>query len=300
MALALVAGCGVLRQAQDNMQLPIETPGALPRSTAWIAPEAKSGDLLYISDLGANAVDVYTYPKGKLVGKLTGFGDVATLCADRAGDVFVVDGDGPIDVYAHGGSAPIRALGDSGLPNGCSVDPTSGDLAVTNESSYLYGTISIYKNAAGKGKAYFDDMVDATFFCGYDKNGNLFMDGWNRSGDVIFLELPKKDERIRIIKFGRSVKNPGGVQWDGKYIALSDQGAGLIYRTNADGTVAQTVKLHNGDDVDQFWIQGSVLVGPNAANNGTVPFWKYPAGGSPIMTIKGSIYPIGAVVSSAH
>ena len=58
MALALVAGCGVLRQAQDNMQLPIETPGALPRSTAWIAPEAKSGDLLYISDLGANAVDV--------------------------------------------------------------------------------------------------------------------------------------------------------------------------------------------------------------------------------------------------
>ena len=293
LAAAILAGCG-------GSQSALGTPGALPRSSSWVARQAKGGDLLYISDLGANAVDVYTYPQAKAVGKLTGFGDVATLCANRAGDIFVVDGDGPIDVYAHGGASPIRTLQDSGLPNGCSVDPVTGDLAVTNESSYLYGTIAIYKNAQGNARKYFNDKVDATFFCGYDKNGNLFMDGWNRSGVVIFLELPKGSKTIRIMNLGRSVKNPGGVQWDGKYIALSDQGAGLIYRTNSDGTVAQTVKLHDGDDVDQFAIQNSVLVGPNAASNGTVPFWHYPAGGSPIMAIKGSIYPIGATVSLAH
>ena len=293
MALALLAGCG-------GLQPPVGRPVPLPQSPSWMAPEAKGGDLLYISDLGANAVDVYTYPQGKTVGKLTGFGDVATLCSNRAGDVFVVDGDGPIDVYAHGGASRIRSLQDSGLPNGCSVDPVTGDLAVTNESSYLYGSIAIYKNAEGNAKKYFNPQVDATFFCGYDKNGNLFMDGWNRSGVVIFLELSKSGKTIRVMKFGRSVQTPGGVQWDGKYIALSDQGAGLIYRTNPDGTVAQTVKLHNGGDVDQFWIQNSVLIGPNAASNGTVPFWHYPAGGSPIMTIKGSIYPIGATVSIAR
>lgn len=265
-----------------------------------MSPEARGQNLLYISDLGANSVIVYTYPKGKLVGEITDFGSVATLCANNAGDVFVVDEAGPVDVYAHGGTSPIRRLQSSGAPNGCSLDPTSGNLAVTNQSSLLYGTVSIYAKAKGKPKAYFNDMVDATFFCGYDNAGNLFMDGWNKLGSVIFLELPKRGKTFRIMKLGRSIDTPGGVVWDGKYIAVGDKGAGLIYRTTARGNIVQTVKLHGDPNLDQFWIQGSTIIGPNAQSGGTALFFHYPAGGSPIRAIAGFSYPIGAAVSLAR
>jgi len=268
-----------------------------PQAPAASRPGITHGDLLYISDLGANAVLYYTYPQGKLVGKLTGFGSVATLCADKGGDVFVVDFTGPVDVYAHGGTTPIRTLAGSGAPNGCAVDPTTGDLAVTNESSYLYGTISVYPKAKGKPKIYYNSQVDATFYCGYDDRGNLFIDGWNRSGVVILLELPKGSSQFKIMSLDHTIQKPGGLLWDGKYIAISDEGTAAIDRMTPVGKVMGVVKLHNGAGVNQFWLQGSALIGPNAQNKGTVPFWHYPGGGSSFHTITGFYYPIGATIS---
>lgn len=258
---------------------------------------AEHGDLLYVSDLGRNAVLYYTYPQGKLVGTLTGFAAASTLCADRAGDVFIVDLTGPVYVYAHGGAAPIRKLTGSGEPDGCAIDPTTGNLAVTNESSYLYGTITIYPKAKGGPKTYFNSQVDATFFCGYDDRGNLFIDGWNRSGVVILLELPRGSSQFKIMTLGHTIKTPGGVLWDGKYIAISDEGAGQIVRVTPIGKVVATVRLHEGTTVNQFWLDHGTLIGPNAQNNGTVPFWHYPDGGTPYHTIGGLTYPIGAAVS---
>ena len=102
--IALLAGCGgALSPAPIG-------PGEQYRRTVAAAPNAKGQALLYISDLGANAVDVYTYPQGDSVTSLTGFGSVAGLCSDKAGDVFVVDEAGPVDVYPHGGTTPIRKL----------------------------------------------------------------------------------------------------------------------------------------------------------------------------------------------
>jgi len=293
-AAAILSGC-------NGSQPPLPalgTPAQARATASWMSPEAKGENLLYIADLGTNSVDVFPYPKGKQVGAITGFGSVATLCVDKAGDVFVVDEAGPVNVFAHGGTTPIRKLPATGAPDGCSVDPATGNLAVTNESSYLYGTIAIYAKAKGNPKPYFNDTVDATFFCGYDDKGNLFIDGWDRFANPIFLQMPKGKKTFNITKI--NLKTPGGVQWDGKYVAVGDQGAGLIYRTSATGQIAQTVKLHGGDSVEQFWIQGSTLIGPNAANNGTVPYWRYPDGGSPSSTLKGFVYPIGATVSLAH
>ena len=79
---ALLAGCGVL-------QPPVGAPGAMPqshaivgyarRSGSWMLPEAKSGDLVYVSNDTASSsvgqVLVFTYPKGKLVGR-----SEASLC----------------------------------------------------------------------------------------------------------------------------------------------------------------------------------------------------------------------------
>src|SRR5580693_7122481 len=96
-------------------------------ASSWMMREAAEQNLLYVSDIGTNSVDVYPYPTGKLVGKLTGFGSVAGLCADKSGDVFVVDEAGPVDVYAHGGSSPIRRLTTTGAPYGCAADPSTGN-----------------------------------------------------------------------------------------------------------------------------------------------------------------------------
>lgn len=285
---AVVAGCGA------------SPPAGVPVAAIPDAPSmrvAKSSSLLYVSDLGANAVVAYTYPAGSYVGKLTGFGSVAGVCASKTGNLFVVDEAGPVVVYAHGGSTPLRKLQASGSPNGCAVDPTTGNLALTNESSYQHGVVAIYPRAKGKPKLYFDKSgVDATFFCGYDPKGNLFLDGWDRTGNVILLELPKGAKTFQIWKPSRSIDTPAAVQWDGKYVAVMNKGAGTVYRTSA-GKVVQTVRLRGGTNVDQFWLQGSTLVGPNAQSPGTVSFWHYPAGGAPMKTIDGLTYPVAATVS---
>ncbi len=260
---------------------------------------ARSTDLLYVSDLGSNSVDYFTYPAGKAVGKLTGFGSVAGLCSNKAGDVFVVDEAGPVVVYAHGGTSPIRKLTTRGAPYGCAVDPGTGNLAVTNLSAVLYGTIALYSHAKGKAKVYEDYQVGKTDFCGYDDHGNLFIDGSNLSGQFVLLELPKGGHGFRTNSLTRMVKDAGGVQWDGKYVAISDRGAGVIYRTATTGKVAQTVRLKGGPQIAGFWLAGATLIGPNAQSGGAVAFWHYPAGGAPSKTMRDFLDPISVTVSAS-
>jgi hypothetical protein len=62
--------------------------GGADRRSSWILPSAKKSDLLYVSDLLAQVVDIYTYGKGyKLVGELTGFFNPEGLCVDKTGTV---------------------------------------------------------------------------------------------------------------------------------------------------------------------------------------------------------------------
>jgi len=289
-AVILFGGCG-------GTQPPAGAPNAMQVARSWIASQTIPQKLLYVSDLGTNAVDVYPYPKGALIGKLTGFGSVAGLCTDTAGDVFVVDESGPVVMFAHGGTTPIRTLATTEAPYGCAVDPASGDLALTNLSSYLAGVVSIYRRAKGSPKVYKDTSVDSTYFCSYDGKGNLFVDGWDRSANFILIELPKGASTFTITHL-QGAKQPGGVQFDGHYVAVGDQGAGVVYRMKG-GAVAQTIKLGRGANVEQFWIAGSTIVGPNAQNDGTVGFWSYPSGGAPTQSLNAFVYPIAAAVSIA-
>ena len=51
------------------------------RGGSWILPSAKKSDLLYVSDLIAQVVDIYDYGHAyKLVGELTGFFNPEGLC----------------------------------------------------------------------------------------------------------------------------------------------------------------------------------------------------------------------------
>jgi hypothetical protein len=70
-AAAMLAGCGALRQAQDDMQPPIGAPGEVrqtsafathaDRGTSWMLPEAAHDDLLYTANANADTVSVYSY-----------------------------------------------------------------------------------------------------------------------------------------------------------------------------------------------------------------------------------------------
>jgi hypothetical protein len=290
---AAFAGCG----GETSAPVPLAADSS---SGSWADPQAKAGTLLYVSDLGTNAVDVYTYPAGKLVANLHGFGSVAGLCVDKAGDVFVVDEAGPVQVFAHGGSTPVRKLTTTGAPYGCAIDPTTGDLALTNLSSYLYGTVSIYPKAQGKAKSYFNKTVSTADFCAYDGKGNLFIGGGSVSAEFIVAELPKGKQSIGIFHPVKNVTRAGGVQWDGTYVAFSDDGGGVVYRMSEAGAIKQKVTLHDGTDVEGFWLDGSTLIGPNAQGDGAVGLWRYPAGGSPTKTITGTTEPIAATLSAAH
>ena len=100
---------------------------------SWMAPDAKrTTSLLYVADQGANDVNVYSYPRGTLKGTLTGFQTPSGVCSNKAGDVFILNGNGTtVEVYKHGGSSPIRTLDLPGYPElNCSVDPTTGNLAL--------------------------------------------------------------------------------------------------------------------------------------------------------------------------
>ncbi len=275
-----------------------------------MTPDAKSHDLMYASSLGTDDVYVYTYPKGKLVGTLTGFGGPQGMCVDAKGDVFIVDNaNSDIVEYAHGGKKPIATLSDAGYyPWDCSVDATTGNLAVANiYSASGPGDIAIYANAQGSPTSYSDPSLAYIYFCGYDNAGNLYLDGlYAGNYSFAFAELPVGSAAFTNIPVTQSFEQPGGVQWDGKYVAVGDEEAGVIYQIDGTGgTVEGSTTLSGAEQVYQFWIptakkgkkenQASKVLAPSQDNN-EAGIWKYPAGGLPIKTVTDQ-YAFGVTLS---
>ena len=201
-AAALLAGCG-------GSKPPIGAPGAMPlasataaradRGTSWMLSDTSNEDLLYASDRQSGvSVDVLSYPKGNVVGQLKFHGMPYGLCSNRSGDVFIPVWSSQTNTnyiyeYAHGGTEPIATLTDSGVPFGCAVDPTTGNLAVTNVfglgTGFPPGNVAIYAGAQGTPSYYSDSAITLYGFCAYDDAGDLFVTG-QRLGDPIG-ELPE-------------------------------------------------------------------------------------------------------------
>ena len=279
------------------------------RRRSWMAPEAKGDNLLYISDASTYDVNVYSFPSAKLVGQLTGFTEPAGECVDTSGDVFITSstfyGTGTIFEYAHGGTQPIAALSDpDGYPHGCSIDPTTGNLAVANfNSESSGGDVVIYPDAQGTPTAYTDPSIYVYFFCGYDPSGNLFVDGRSSSNASEFAELLAGQSSFSDISLNQNIGFPGGVQWHSKLLAIGDQDTNVVHRFAIRGGAGHQVgmiSLADAGDVVQFWIQGGQIIGPDTSY-GDVGFWKYASGGQPLKIItKDLSSPFGAVVSEAR
>ena len=149
-------------------------PGA-----SWVLPEARSENLLYVSG-NSGYVYILSFPKGKLVGTLTGFQEVAGVCADAAGHVWVANSAGfDLIEYAHGGGSPIATLTDyDNYPFSCSVNRQNGDLAVSNIFSLKQtgvGSIVVYPNATGAPKTYTDPSFSEYYFLAYGPERKIYV-----------------------------------------------------------------------------------------------------------------------------
>jgi len=266
-------------------------------------PEAKGRDLLYVA-LG-NGLDVYTYPRGKLLGSL-GVGGVY-LCTDNAQNIFIPAGffGNQVLVYAHGATRPKVTLNDPYPAVDCSVDPDSEALAVTGSGGGVVIFPYDQRRKWRYAKLYSNLAMESSMFCAYDTSGNLFVDGTDSTGAFMLAELPKGSKSFTTIALNQHINAPGSVQWDGQYLIVADLGKGeinpsVIYRFSIDGSSGKkvgTTKLANSYAHAQFWIQGKTVIGPIAYDSvRSIGFWQFPAGGSPVKSFSDSV-PSGEAVS---
>jgi hypothetical protein len=229
---------------------------------SWMAPEARSlKRLLYVADEGSGDVSVFSYPKGKAVGTLTGFNLPSGICTNKAGDVFILNGGGStIEVYAHGGTQLLRTLSLPGAPwFNCSVDAHTGNLALGAFDGST-SAITIFKQANGKALTYIAPDQDGLPGCAYDPSGNLFCDAFSTGAQSYALfEMPKGSTTIDQIEISDSSIHAGAMMWDGKYLAFTNGSGGTIEQLQVSGSSASIVgstTLNDTDFVWQFWIPG--------------------------------------------
>ncbi len=239
---AMLAGCG---GSQPPIAIP-QTSTVAPhtdRSKSWTPSDVKTKELLYSSSTFEGTVLMFTYPTGTLVQTLTGFQAPVGLCSDKKGNVFVVDlGAQSIVEFAHGGTQPIATLDDSGRdPNGCSIDPSTGNLAVVGGGVHSGANAAVFSGEQGEPTVYTDGFLSLLAWCTYDNDGNLFAEGYatgsaNPSGTI--LELPAGKSEFTRLSLNQKIGAGGAVQWDGNYLAVgSPRGTGrglhgpaVIYR----------------------------------------------------------------------
>ncbi|MGA9274562.1 MAG: hypothetical protein WBV40_09500 [Candidatus Cybelea sp.] len=321
---ALLTGCGGLPTPSTVRPESLQMFAHARKS--WMRPDGGTQWLLYVSDYTYGVVDVYNYKDPhRLYGQLTGFGSPNGLCADTAGNVYVVDSQ-TYDVYefAHGGTTPIAIAQDIyGRPNGCAFDPTTGNLAVTNGyvPPHYPGNVDVFVGGLqGSQTTYSTPVLQSYQPGGYDPSGNFFFEGYNKaSTEGTFLELPAGSSTFTVLS-GLTIVQPGSVQWDGSYVAATDQNYQnnahtAIYRVTVSGSAVMIVRTTvltdscspSGDytDVAQPFIadttkKRNTVVGGNIGCNYRVDFWNYAEGGNPKRVVPAKIapyFPAGEAVS---
>ncbi|MGA7201732.1 MAG: hypothetical protein WBX26_07880 [Candidatus Cybelea sp.] len=293
-AVALLAGCGGGSQTganpiQQNLTSPVAQLGR-----SWMAPEAKESDLAYISNFYSSTILAFTYPGGKYVGSISG-DDPQGECPSKTskGNWWVVEsGSDEILEYAHGGTTPLKTLGeDVGEAAGCTVDPTTGNLAVTILGA---GYVVVFTGGSGSGMT-LSDGLSSTYFATYDDKGDLFVDGITSTDTYGLVELPKGGGSFETITLSPSLEFPGELQWHRNYLAIG--GSGGIDHYAVNGTKGKEIGVTPGVG-GSFWIQGRYVLVADAGNEDAV-ICKYPAG-SPCKILSGSFdLPIGVTVSVA-
>lgn len=295
----------------------------------WISPDVKSTRaMLFESDGGYTSVEIFTLPGLKLRGVVTGFAYPEGLCADANGNVWVADmGALTITQLSRSGKVLQQKRSNFGYPASCAINPTNGDLAVSDVMGFSYaGAVELYQHASGSPTILSCAGMAHYFFVGYDGHGNLFLDGFGYDQKVHLCRgKDAKTSLLPMVVAGSPIYWPGMVQWyaPGNYLALGDQkcsdiGQSCIYKVSISGvrgTVVGATKPLNYTggpicDLAQGAIapgKGLSLLGGDASadcNGATTAIdrWAYPVGGAPQKYYDNLNYikqPIGAAVSVA-
>jgi hypothetical protein len=244
-AATLFAGCG-------GSQPPIGAPGAMSQSARGAI--GSTDDLVYVGS-ASRAIEVFSYPGLQYKETFSvPAGGAARLCSDSQGDVFAVTAfananQAYIYEYAHGETTPVQTLDLTYdyVPTGCSSDPTTGDLAVTEYSTNSgSANVAVYQGAQGMPSIYADpDIVAGT------QPGYLAIQG-RSTKPVKLSKLPELIYRVQV--------------------------------TGSTGTVASIVKLSGwkARNAGACWIQADRVIIPRRDN---ISLWKYPAGGNALEAV---------------
>ncbi|HEX4014601.1 MAG TPA: hypothetical protein VHX17_12060 [Candidatus Cybelea sp.] len=266
---------------------------AAPATRAAAKPAASSGsDFLYVAESGGNYAYAFTYPDGKLINKISsGIAGAVGLCSDSAGNVYVTSTQtGAIVEYAHGASSPSATFYEDtkkgGHPNGCSVDPTTGNLAVADG---INNSLAIFTGPSDFGTYYDLASMSGATSCGFDDRGNLFVDGprTTSGSGFVLAELPKGAKALKRLELDKHIEQPGTVAWDGTRVTVGaiDAAGSALYRLTISGThatVVGTTPLGGEKTIGQSAIYASHVIAPYAVKGeyrDRVGVWSYPAGG---------------------
>jgi hypothetical protein len=263
-AHGLVMNGALLPRLQDAMKVRGRKHA---HGDSFIKHMTKTGQLAYVSDPGQifagypGYVYIYAwnipgFTRGTFMGQLAGpLVEPTGVCVDKNQNVYVADfATSLIWKYAWNDVIPIGVLPDPGNnPLSCSVDKTTGNVAVTNLSTTNNGSGSVYVYPGGSADwvPYYNigapsNVLNQMWFAGYDTNGNLFADGCVQqppSGCTLgppnnyVVELPKgADEFVPIGVQGvglTAIQVPGQIQWDGA--GNLDVGDGTTVPGNSPG-----------------------------------------------------------------
>lgn len=256
----------------------------------------------YIINTYGSYASIFDWPKSdKQIGTIVnvgGQGCTNVLYGYGKKIIWIVAGANQISEYQVEQKL-LRTLSVSvGAPSSCGMD-TSGDLAVGILYGRGGGDIVIFKDAFGSGTVITTPLV-REYFDGYDPQGNLFFDGFNRGSKFELCELPKGSTKPYEITPSNTVKFPGSVQWDGEYLTVTDQKAEAMNRYTVSGKKALLkgrVSLTGAGDCAQTWIgKGVVFCADAGRDRGEV--FKYPAGGPAIAVLKGKFdTPLGTTAA---
>jgi hypothetical protein len=310
MAAALLASCASTLEPASS-SVPQGSAARSEHAASWMSPQAANHNLLYISYSESGVVLVFSYPQGTQVGEITNLpSSPEGLCSDSRGNVWVTL-QGAIYEYAHGGTTPIAMLKDGGLNAwACSVDPTTGDLAVVPSGDY--GDVAIYKGGRGSPKTYKDSLFAYYNGCGYDPSGNLYVTGFGEGSypPNLFAELPKGGRKLETVTLSHTPQGENDVQWDGQDVAVSSPQESTIYRFRIKGKLGHELgytSLDGLSTVQQFVFpnlaarKGKLAARVIGASTefGSVMFWDYPQGGNYTRIIGSGGEALGVTISRA-
>jgi len=286
--LALLAGCGSAGSGA--------TPGP-SGGLAALRPDvrAPSGALMYAST-GWN-VYIFDFPSGTPAGQLGGFDqgfEKNGLCLDGANDLFVTGWNhdslkGQTYEFGPGSQTPIEKLTTGGVAHTCSVDPTTGNLAIAEIKDKLrddHGAIAVFAGAQGDPTYYIDPQSSDFRDCAFDSSGNLYV-SQDSQGNLV--ELAQGSQTFETIALNAGAIS-GSLQWyDGELLVSSwtvkksKDTIEQVQITGSTATIVGTSVLRSKGlkrSVDQYVVSDGLVVGPGG-NDKYLEMWNYPAGGQP-------------------